>query len=118
TAFKEVFCAPTRAEAVEVGAPLMTRKYRHYATWGQGEAHPGRADLVDVDANFASRRFILGDPEECYRELSWWHEQVGVENLLLRCHWVGSSLEQTERSVDLLAREVLPELRRKALPAD
>ena len=111
TAFKEIFCAPTRSEAVEIAAPLMAEKYRDYASWGQGAAHPGEADLKDADSNIGSGRFILGDPEDCYRELAWWHQEAGVQNVLLRCHWIGTPVQHTQRSVQLLTREVLPELR-------
>lgn len=114
TAFKEIYCAPTREEAVRVGGAEMERKYRAYSGWGQAEAHSSDPDLRDLSDNLQARRFIAGDPEDCYRELKWWHEEVGIDNFLLRCHWIGTPLEVTRRSVDLLTKEVLPALRAEA----
>ena len=43
--WREIYCAPTRALAVERAAPYLLKKYGHYADWGQHKALPGNDDF-------------------------------------------------------------------------
>ena len=52
-------------------------------------------------------RFILGSAEECAAEVAKYQE-LGVEELILRCQWPGMPGEDALRAVRLFGREVLP----------
>lgn len=66
-----------------------------------------------ADGYFESERFrrdrhIIGDPEFCARELRRYRDEVGVENMILRMQFPGQPMEQVMRSLELLAKEVIP----------
>jgi alkanesulfonate monooxygenase SsuD/methylene tetrahydromethanopterin reductase-like flavin-dependent oxidoreductase (luciferase family) len=110
-AFKEVFCAPTREEAISLAAPYLEEKYRGYAAWGQAEAHPGTESLELAFEDLRRSRFVVGDPADCLAELSRWRDEIGIRHFLLRTSWAGMPLETTMVSLRLLAEEVVPALR-------
>jgi alkanesulfonate monooxygenase SsuD/methylene tetrahydromethanopterin reductase-like flavin-dependent oxidoreductase (luciferase family) len=110
-AFKEVYCAPTRDEAVRIAGPYLEAKYRAYDAWGQAQAHAGTDTLARAFEELRSQRFIVGSPEDCLRELLWWRDEIGVEHFLLRTNWAGMPLGDALASVRLLSSEVLPGLR-------
>jgi len=109
--FKEIYCAPTREEAVRIAAPLLERKYRSYASWGQADAHPRATTLELAFEQLRGQRFIVGTPEDCIRDLEWWRDVAGVEHFLLRSHWIGTPVEASLASMRLITNEVLPALR-------
>ncbi|HUJ75773.1 MAG TPA: LLM class flavin-dependent oxidoreductase [bacterium] len=106
--FKEIFCAPTRAQALEQAGPYLAAKYQAYAQWGLGQANPG-VQLGDKFEALAKERFILGSPEECYRQLEpYW--KLGVNHLVLRTQWTGLPISAALASMRLISQELLPAL--------
>ncbi|HUJ75772.1 MAG TPA: LLM class flavin-dependent oxidoreductase, partial [bacterium] len=65
---KEIFCARTRAQALELAGPYLAAKYQDYARWGQDQVMPGEDFRQQFDA-LAKDRFVFGSPEECYQQL-------------------------------------------------
>ena len=57
-------------------------------------------------------RFIIGSPEECYEELRPYWEEFGMNHLVVRSHWVGMPTQLTLDSMELMSKELLPELRK------
>jgi alkanesulfonate monooxygenase SsuD/methylene tetrahydromethanopterin reductase-like flavin-dependent oxidoreductase (luciferase family) len=57
-------------------------------------------------------RFVLGSPEECYEQLRPYWEELGVNHLVFRTHWVGMPLATALGSMRLISRELLPALRK------
>lgn len=110
-ALREIYCAPTRALAVERAAPYLLTKYQHYADWGQHKALPGGDDFRAGFDELSRDRFIIGTPEDCLEKLLPWRDQVGVDHFILRTDWVGMPVQTALQSVDLLDREVVPVLR-------
>ncbi|MXZ53991.1 MAG: LLM class flavin-dependent oxidoreductase [Acidimicrobiaceae bacterium] len=110
-ALREVYCAPTRALAVERAAPYLLKKYRHYADWGQHKALPGHDDFRAGYDELARRRFIVGTPEDCLEKLLPWRDEMGVDHFIIRTDWVGMPTDTALQSIDLLDREVVPVLR-------
>ena len=109
-AFREIFCAATTALARDQALPYLRKKYAHYGSWGQDDGHPaddGRS--WDADAP-DSHHFILGDPEYCRAELARFREAVGVDEYILRTEWPDMPHELALSSLDLLSREVVPNL--------
>ena len=110
-AMREVYCAPTRALAVERAAPYLVTKYRHYADWGQHKALPGDEDFTVGFEELARDRFIIGTPDDCLERLLPWRDRLGVDHFIFRTDWLGMPVETALQSVDLLDREVVPVLR-------
>jgi alkanesulfonate monooxygenase SsuD/methylene tetrahydromethanopterin reductase-like flavin-dependent oxidoreductase (luciferase family) len=109
--FKEVFCAPTREQALELAAPFLAAKYASYASWGIGGVQP-KLDAKQAFAALAKDRFVLGTPEDCYRELEPYAKKLGVNHFVLRTQWTGLPLSAALASMRLMNHELLPALRR------
>ena len=109
--FREIFCAPTRAQALELGVPSLAAKYVSYASWGVNQVQP-KLDAKQAFSAMAKNRFILGSPEDCYRELEPYAKKHGVNHLILRTQWTGLPLSSALLSMRMLSQEVLPALRR------
>lgn len=110
-AIKEVFCAATRQEAVRLAMPYLAEKYRTYADWGQDLVLPGRESFRMPFEELERQRFILGSPQDCLDRLLPWRDDLGVDHFVMRTHWAGMPVEASLRSIDILSREVLPELK-------
>lgn len=57
-------------------------------------------------------RFIIGSPEECYEQLKPYWEKLGVNHLIFRTHWAGMPVADATASINLISKELLPELRK------
>ena len=55
-------------------------------------------------------RFILGTPEQCYKELEPYWKEFGVNHLVIRTHWAGMPLSTSLASMRLISDELLPAL--------
>jgi alkanesulfonate monooxygenase SsuD/methylene tetrahydromethanopterin reductase-like flavin-dependent oxidoreductase (luciferase family) len=97
--------------AAESGGRIMVQKYASYASWGQANALPSTATLEVGFEELAAGRFILGDPDECVRQLLTWIREVDADDFGLRCHWPGMPIQPALDSIRLLSREVLPAVR-------
>ncbi|GAA1836766.1 LLM class flavin-dependent oxidoreductase [Pseudonocardia ailaonensis] len=107
---REIYCAPTRAQAIELARPHLGAKYEVYADWGQDRVMPEQESFRTGYADLAQDRFVVGSPEDCLAALLPWRE-LGVDHFVLRTDWAGMPVEHALASVELLAREVAPVLR-------
>jgi alkanesulfonate monooxygenase SsuD/methylene tetrahydromethanopterin reductase-like flavin-dependent oxidoreductase (luciferase family) len=109
---REIYCAPTRAQALEAAVPYLGEKYRTYSQWGQDQVMPGEgaASFARPMAELENDRFVIGTPDECLEQLLPW-TKLGVNHFVFKTSWPGMPLPVTLRSLDLLSREVLPTLR-------
>jgi alkanesulfonate monooxygenase SsuD/methylene tetrahydromethanopterin reductase-like flavin-dependent oxidoreductase (luciferase family) len=109
---REIYCAPTRAQALESAVPYLGEKYRTYSQWGQDQVMPGEgaASFARPMAELENDRFVIGTPEECLEQLLPW-TKLGVNHFVFKTSWPGMPLPVTLQSLDLLSREVLPTLR-------
>ncbi|MBI3325916.1 MAG: hypothetical protein HYZ81_04335 [Nitrospinae bacterium] len=81
--------------------------HRDCAALGHNLALP-EPDRIDVPfEQVLEGRFILGSPDECATEVAKYQE-LGVEELILRCQWPGMPGEEALRALQLFGREVLP----------
>lgn len=110
-AIREVYCAPTRARAIELAGPFLARKYGHYADWGQDKALPGQEDFRIPFEELEQGRFVIGSPDECLEQLLPWRDRLGVDHFVIRTDWIGMPPDVALQSIDLLTREVIPVLR-------
>ena len=111
---KEVFCSTSRERALEMAGPYLSGKYRGYAQWGQDRAMPADESFDQSFEELVQDRFILGSPEDCYEQLRPYWEELGVNHLVIRTHWAGMPEETSLHSMEMISRELLPELRKLA----
>ena len=108
SAWREMFIAGTREEAIRIARPHVEWLYRDRAALGHDRELP-QADRIDVSfEQVLDGRFIIGSPEECVAEVKKYQE-LGVEELILRCQWPGMPNEDSSRAVELFGEKVLPE---------
>lgn len=110
---REVFCAPTRAAALELAQPYLSQKYQVYSQWGQDRVMPDRESFDIPYEQLARGRFVVGSPDDCLEALLPWRERLGINHFIFRTHWAGMPIESSIDSLNLLAREVAPVLRSK-----
>lgn len=110
-AIKEVFCAESREQALEMAGPHLAEKYKAYAAWGQDKALPGNESFRVAFDELEESRFVLGSPDECLEQLLPWRDELGVNHFVVRTHWSGMPVEASLHSIRLLTDEVLPVLR-------
>ena len=106
SAWREMFVAETRQQAVDIVRPHVEWLYRDRAALGHNQELP-EADRIDVSfEQVLDGRFIIGSPSECMKEIKR-HQELGVEELVLRCQWPGMPNEDSLKAVELFGREVL-----------
>ncbi|MDH3729705.1 MAG: LLM class flavin-dependent oxidoreductase [Acidimicrobiia bacterium] len=105
---REVFCAPTRAEAANLALPYLEKKYQVYSSWGQDKALPGDESFVIPIEALEKDRFVVGTPDDCIAQLLPWRTTAGVDHFIFRTHWSGMPAEVALASMKLLNDEVLP----------
>jgi alkanesulfonate monooxygenase SsuD/methylene tetrahydromethanopterin reductase-like flavin-dependent oxidoreductase (luciferase family) len=109
---KELYCARDRTTAMEKAGTYLFGKYQDYAKWGQDSAMPEDESFDKNLDDLIKDRFIIGSPEECYEQLKPYWEQFGVNHLIFRSHWAGMPVDDALASIDLVSRELLPELKK------
>jgi alkanesulfonate monooxygenase SsuD/methylene tetrahydromethanopterin reductase-like flavin-dependent oxidoreductase (luciferase family) len=109
----EVACAPDETVAVRRAAPFLLAKYAAYLAWGI----PGIT--LDPDAApeaqlrlLATNRFAVGSPAQVVEALLAQH-RAGVTHAAMRVSWPGMPQADILAGLELLGREVLPEVRRR-----
>jgi probable F420-dependent oxidoreductase len=113
---REVFVAETRQKAEEIAAPAVTYVFRELygAKSAQGErvlrTDEGEAVTAKEQVDFAhfKARYVIGDPEFAFRELERYEKELGATELISWMHLPGIARKDTQRSVELFAREVMP----------
>ncbi|MBB3064252.1 MULTISPECIES: LLM class flavin-dependent oxidoreductase [Limibacillus] len=107
----ELYCAPTKAEAMEMGAPFMANKYKAYYSWGMGKNVPGVSGEDLPLEELIKGRFVVGDPEECIAECQRHRDELECSHLLVRMNFPGMPLENVLKGIKLFGEEVLPHIR-------
>lgn len=116
---KEIYCAPTRDDALDVAARYVGGKYAAYARWGQDEVLPEEeGSFTRSFDELSSDRFIVGDPQSCREQLKRTIVDVGATHLVFRVQLPGMPEELSRQSMQLLASDVLPALRELELPLE
>jgi alkanesulfonate monooxygenase SsuD/methylene tetrahydromethanopterin reductase-like flavin-dependent oxidoreductase (luciferase family) len=106
-AWREMYVAADRTEAIATVRPHVEWLYRDRAALGHNRALP-EADRIDVPfEQVLEGRFILGSPEECIAEVLE-YQAAGVEELILRCQWPGMEAGETLKAIERFGRDVLP----------
>jgi len=109
----EVVCAPYEETAIRRAAPFLLEKYAAYLGWGLPGITIDSAAKPDVQLRqLAANRFALGSPAQVVEALLRQHE-AGVTHATMRVSWPGMRQDDILAGIELLGREVLPEVRRR-----
>jgi alkanesulfonate monooxygenase SsuD/methylene tetrahydromethanopterin reductase-like flavin-dependent oxidoreductase (luciferase family) len=109
---KELYVAPDRRSAIAECRPFLEAKYSAYAAWGQDKALPRGDHFAQTFEELVRDRFVIGDPEDCVRELRRYVDALGVNCFIFRIQWPGMEQAKVLRTIALLAERVIPALRR------
>lgn len=126
-----MYCAATEEEARE-GALKYLPEYAqtpflHYELGGahfanvkgyENYANGGRAsgttieDLTKDHGQTFIDNSVWGTPEQCFEKIKAIHAQWGVKHLILMARYGSMTIPTAQKSLDLFAKEVLPEARK------
>jgi alkanesulfonate monooxygenase SsuD/methylene tetrahydromethanopterin reductase-like flavin-dependent oxidoreductase (luciferase family) len=107
---RELYCAPTREQALEEAGRYLYDKYQTYASWEQDRALPGASSFRVPFAELARDRFVVGTPDDCAEQLRQ-YAGLGIGQVHLRMSWPGMPAALSRRSLEMFAAEVIPQLR-------
>jgi alkanesulfonate monooxygenase SsuD/methylene tetrahydromethanopterin reductase-like flavin-dependent oxidoreductase (luciferase family) len=109
----EVACALDEETAIRRTAPFLLEKYAAYLSWGiPGIAFEPGAPPETQLRRLAANRFALGSPAQVTDALLRQH-RAGATHLTMRVSWPGMAQDDILAGIELLGREVLPEVRRR-----
>ena len=110
-AITQMYCAPTKAEALRDGGQYATNYYRFFSELN-AQARVGTVPDQfseirgeDLDAN---NQVLLGDPEDLVRRINDLGDRMGVDLLLMEVAQGRAPPENVTRAITLFGREVLP----------
>lgn len=111
---REVVIAETAEQARELAEKHLMVNYREEyggGSWG----HPliGNEDDTPVDQfdAIARDRFVVGDPEQCIRQIQRFRESFNPDHFICRLYFPGLPHEHILNELRLLAGEVIPAFR-------
>ncbi len=108
---REVFVAPTRAEAIRRAQPYLEAKYKAYREWGQDKVMPKGDDFDHAFAELLEDRFLLGSPAEVAEQIIRLNRRLGVNHIVASVHWPGMPNALALDQLQILAEEVMPQVR-------
>jgi probable F420-dependent oxidoreductase len=109
---REVFVAEDDETAwAEVGDALLSEYedvYGDYEDVDHTFETSSPESAIDELREHADGRFVVGSPETAIRELERYRDAIGVDEVFLRMHFPGLDPELAEKSMRILADEVMP----------
>jgi alkanesulfonate monooxygenase SsuD/methylene tetrahydromethanopterin reductase-like flavin-dependent oxidoreductase (luciferase family) len=106
---REVFVAPTRAEAMRHWSGAIERKYQSYNQWGQGKPMPeGDNDLGQALDELMQDRFLVGEPDAVTESIVNLCAPLGITQLVISVHNPGMDVQAALDSMQLFAEQVMP----------
>ena len=113
----EVVCAPDQDTAIRRAAPYLLEKYAAYLSWGlEGVSVDPSARPEEQLRRLAANRFAIGSPAQV-TEMLLAQQAAGATHLTMRVSWPGMPQADVLAGIELLGREVLPEVRRRVAAA-
>jgi alkanesulfonate monooxygenase SsuD/methylene tetrahydromethanopterin reductase-like flavin-dependent oxidoreductase (luciferase family) len=115
-AITQMYCAPTKAEALRDGGQYATNYYRFFsevnaqARVGTVPAEYQTMRGEDLDAD---NRVLLGDPADLVPRINALETDLGVDFLLMEVAQGGAPPDKVLKALDLFGREVLPHVQKK-----
>jgi len=109
---REVFVAPSRAEAIRRAQPYLEEKYKAYRAWGQDKVMPAGDDFDHGFDELLEDRFLLGSPVEVAEQMIRLNRRLGVNHIVASVHWPGMPNSLALDQLQILAEDVMPQVRR------
>lgn len=108
---RSIYVAPTDAQARRDAEPgAMARLYRTFEVLYPARKQLLRGGQVSFES-LVGDMFTVGSPQTCVENLRLLRDELGVEIIIGKFNMAGITREQTRRSMELLAREVMPALK-------
>lgn len=109
---REVYVAEDDETAWTEAGEAVLREYREvYGDYDQVEETFEDVDTDEAISRLhehASGRFIVGGPETAIAEIERFYDVLEMDELLLRSHFPGLDMDLAEKSLRIMAEEVLP----------
>jgi alkanesulfonate monooxygenase SsuD/methylene tetrahydromethanopterin reductase-like flavin-dependent oxidoreductase (luciferase family) len=113
----EVSCAADDETAARRAAPYLMEKYKAYFSWGlEGLKIDPAAPADRQFARLAVNRFAVGAPATVVDTLMAQH-RAGITHLSMRISWPGMGQDEILAGIEMLGKQVLPEVRRRTARA-
>ena len=115
-AITQMYCAPTKAEALRDGGQYATNYYRFFSALSH------RARTGGVAAEFqtmrgedldAENRVLLGDPSDLIPRINALADDLAIDFLLMEVEQGGAPPANARKALELFGREVLPQVQRR-----
>ena len=114
---RQVFVAPTMKQAETLAAPAIEHLYRE--VYGRASAAGDRVlrnddgstitDQQQVSFDTFKARYIVGDPDFAINEIAKYRKELGCTEMVCWMHMPGIRGRDAMSSVELFAREVIPQ---------
>ncbi len=114
-----VYVANNSAQAWDDTQAHIHYMMQHYARWLGGEAQdaPGDENVWDLrdarelrNSKYADA-LMIGTPEECARKLENFRREYACTHFVMTSHFPGMDPNKSTRSLELFAKEVMPQFR-------
>jgi alkanesulfonate monooxygenase SsuD/methylene tetrahydromethanopterin reductase-like flavin-dependent oxidoreductase (luciferase family) len=106
---REIFIAPTDAEARRTAVPHLQAELARYASMGQFDAMPKEDQyaLTFDEANIPDA-FLVGSPQSIAEQVLRLVDSLGVNHIVVKIQWAGMSHRDAMRSIELIGNQVMP----------
>ncbi len=104
-----VYVAEDRQSALDEAMPVLAKWHRRRGTWGWFQARSEDGTLADEV--LGSGRWIIGDPDDCVRQIQQVRDELGINHLIFTMPWPGTPQLKRLRTLELLGRSVIPAFR-------
>jgi len=109
---REFFCAGSRDEAMGKARRGFERKYKEYEGHGFQGDDPELIRKITGDLEtLMDETFIVGSPEECIEQIAQYRD-MGFTEVAIRLFYPETPQKDVLDHIDLVGKEVLPELHR------
>jgi alkanesulfonate monooxygenase SsuD/methylene tetrahydromethanopterin reductase-like flavin-dependent oxidoreductase (luciferase family) len=108
---REAYVAEDKKRAKEEADRYIINMYKFYFSLGVKMFVRGK-QLTGLDdplfEHLAEDRFIIGDPEDCMREIKRYKEELGINYITCRMVFPQANHETISRCIKLFGKEVIP----------
>ena len=108
---REVFVAPTRAEAIRLAGPYLEIKYKAYQDWGQDKVMPASDHFAMDFESLMQDRFLFGSPNEVVEQILTLKRRFGANTMILGIHWAGMPASLAMEQMQIISEQVFPAVR-------
>ncbi len=107
---RDAYVAESKEIAFKESRPYLENEFRVYVEQGQDKELPPGDEFDKPFEELSVDRFIIGDPDDCIRELRR-YESLGFDYMVLEFQMPSMPRELGMKCLHLLGKEVLPRVR-------